>query len=166
LASELPCIAADDFLSTPGDGGFSASVLASEAGRAEASAKGSCVEPPAGQDGGQLCCGTGQDSLLRCRGELGDGGLGGQTLLELASAWPELAALRQAASSPNVNRLRCALTTFASHTRVEFAAALLAARKAARDSRLLADSELPEVHLGNGGMRRLSTFFMRVRLHF
>jgi len=32
----------------------------------------------------------------------------------------------------NVNRLRCALTTFASHTRVEFAAALLRARKVAR----------------------------------
>gem|GEM_PF-2417476 len=48
----------------------------------------------------------------------------------LADAWPELAALRAAASSPNIHRLRCAVTSFVSHTRVEFAAALLEARRA------------------------------------
>lgn len=48
----------------------------------------------------------------------------------LAESWPELAALRAAASSPNIHRLRCAVTSFVSHTRVEFAAALLDARRA------------------------------------
>jgi len=48
----------------------------------------------------------------------------------LADSWPELAALRAAASSPNIHRLRCAVTSFVSHTRVEFAAALLDARRA------------------------------------
>ena len=48
----------------------------------------------------------------------------------LADSWPELAALRAASSSPNIHRLRCAVTSFVSHTRVEFAAALLDARRA------------------------------------
>ncbi len=39
----------------------------------------------------------------------------------------------------NVNRLRCALTTFASHTRVEFSAALLKARNVARWTTFSAD---------------------------
>lgn len=51
------------------------------------------------------------------------------SLSDLAAAWPELAALRPAASSPNLSRLRSAVTTFISHTRVEFAAALVDARK-------------------------------------
>lgn len=51
------------------------------------------------------------------------------SLSNLAAAWPELAALRPAASSPNLWRLRSAVTTFISHTRVEFASALVDARK-------------------------------------
>ncbi len=148
MASELPCIAADDFIPAPGGGGSPASVPTCEAEPAEPPAGGSSVEPAAGQDGEQFCGRVGQESLQRCRGTHEDDMLGERMLLELASDWPELAALRPAASSPNVNRLRCALTTFASHTRVEFVAALLAARKAVRESSFIADSALPELHRG------------------
>lgn len=52
------------------------------------------------------------------------------SLDELASSWPELAALRAAASSPNVARFRYAISSFISHARIAFAAALVALRKA------------------------------------
>ena len=51
------------------------------------------------------------------------------SLEAVAKSWPELAVLRAAASSPNIHRLRCSITSFVSHTRVEFAAALLESRK-------------------------------------
>lgn len=56
-----------------------------------------------------------------------EGGWAFQSLPDLVAAWPELAELRRAASSPNVNRLRCALTALVCNTRVQFVAALLEA---------------------------------------
>ena len=53
----------------------------------------------------------------------------------LAKSWPELAALKAAASSPNIHGLRCSITSFVSHTRVEFAAALQEARRVCSASR-------------------------------
>ena len=54
----------------------------------------------------------------------------GQALMVLTAGWPELAELRPAASLPNVNRLRSAVTSFICNTRVQFAAALFEAGSA------------------------------------
>lgn len=52
-------------------------------------------------------------------------------MAELAAALPELAELRRAASSPNINRFTTAVATLVSRGRVVFAAALMAARRRA-----------------------------------
>ena len=148
MASALPCIAAGHFSLTPGDGGSPTLAPVCEAGPEEPCAGNSSVRSAADQDEGRLCCRAGQVSSTECISASGERGSGCPTLLGLAADWPELAALRPAASSPNINRLRCALSTFASHTRVEFAAALLAVRNAARGSDLPDESELPALRRG------------------
>ena len=146
--SALPCIAAGIFSPTPGVGGTPTLAPVVEAGPAEPSAGSSSAQSAADQDEGQRGCRAGQISLMERTFKSGDRGPGCPTLLGLAAGWPELAALRPAASSPNINRLRCALSTFASHTRVEMAAALLAVRKAACGVTLPDESELPALRRG------------------
>lgn len=81
---------------------------------------------------------------------LGSGGLPGGsaallTLAELSADWPELAALRAAASSPSLVRLRCAITSFVSHARVEFAAALIELRQASHWASSVDDASCPAI---------------------
>lgn len=52
----------------------------------------------------------------------------------MASAWPELAELRRAASAPGISRFSTAVTSLVSSARVAFAAALLAQRQRTKTS--------------------------------
>ena len=132
------CIAADSLLPTSGDGGSSSCIALDSARHAQPSAgapaEAQSVPGRADRVKAPLLADKSSSHL--------EHGAADVQLLDLAASWPELAALRPAASSPNVNRLRCALTSFASHTRVEFASALLEARKASRAAQGVDESAL------------------------